>query len=84
MTNEVPNPGSDAARALGCRCPVLDNGHGQGRGNGTFWIVQGCPIHGFGQCSHLVGGEKCAQPSSGAAHDISVHGSHRYVPEAMK
>ena len=39
----LPNPGSDEAIALGCICPVLDNGHG--RGPGPFWQVEGCPVH---------------------------------------
>ena len=39
----APSPGSDAALAMGCTCPVLDNGHGMGRGDGGF--VQGCPVH---------------------------------------
>ena len=39
-----PNPGSDEAIALGCTCPVLDNGHG--RGSGPFWITVDCPLHG--------------------------------------
>ena len=39
----LPNPGSDEAIALGCICPVRDNGHG--RGPGPFWQVEGCPIH---------------------------------------
>jgi hypothetical protein len=39
----VPNPGSDAALKLGCKCPVLDNGHG--RGDGPFWISSDCKMH---------------------------------------
>lgn len=46
------NPGSDAARALGCTCPVLDNGRGRsawGRsslyGDPVFWISGDCPLH---------------------------------------
>ncbi len=39
-----PNPGSDAARDVGCNCPVLDNGHG--RGDGPFWVRMDCPLHG--------------------------------------
>lgn len=43
-----PNPGSDAALDLGCRCPVMDNA--QGRGNpmygGDFVISGDCPLHG--------------------------------------
>lgn len=38
-----PNPGSDAALEMGCKCPVLDNGHG--KGSGPFWITEGCPVH---------------------------------------
>ena len=49
----IPNPGSDEAIALGCTCPVLDNGHGAGyfggitdeHGNITFIINCECPIH---------------------------------------
>jgi hypothetical protein len=46
-----PNPGSQEAIELGCRCPVIDNGHGQGayQENGVwlFWINGDCPIHGL-------------------------------------
>jgi len=52
-----PDPGSDAAIALGCTCPVLDNNHGAGVGctgwliddtgfDGLFWINNACPLHG--------------------------------------
>lgn len=42
-----PNPGSAEALALGCRCPVLDNGHGKGSGwgLGAFWISDACELH---------------------------------------
>ncbi len=45
---EKPNPGSDEAIALGCTCPVIDNGHGKGSGHGEglFWTTEGCPLHG--------------------------------------
>jgi hypothetical protein len=39
-------PGSDAAIATGCTCPVLDNGHGAGIGKGRYWISGACPVHG--------------------------------------
>ncbi len=43
-------PGSDKATAHGCTCPVLDNGHGQGRpghdGHPLYWIAYDCPLHG--------------------------------------
>lgn len=43
----APKPGSDEAVALGCACPVLDNGHGKGRADGNFWVNGDCPLHGF-------------------------------------
>ena len=33
-----PNPGSKEARAMNCKCPILDNGHG-------FVISMDCPLH---------------------------------------
>ena len=47
-TTDVPNPGSDEALALGCKCPVLDNNHGVGGcdwGEGTWWYNGDCPLH---------------------------------------
>jgi len=51
MTDEpiAPTPGSDAAVAQGCLCPVLDNAHGRGAGlygPDAFWINGNCPLHG--------------------------------------
>lgn len=45
--DDTPPPGSDEALDQGCKCPVLDNGHGDGRfGNGEqFVYVMGCPVH---------------------------------------
>ena len=46
---EVPNPGSDEAVAMGCICPVMDNCYGRGylvAGSGSFCIRTNCPIHG--------------------------------------
>ena len=43
----VPNPGSDAALDLGCKCPVLDNGHGR-RPDPAFggWVINAdCTVH---------------------------------------
>ena len=52
MSAILPNPpGSPEAVALGCICPVLDNGHGKGcgmkddQGNILFWYRSDCPIH---------------------------------------
>ena len=39
-----PNPGSDEARAMNCKCPILDNGYGKGCG-GEFVIRLDCPLH---------------------------------------
>lgn len=42
-------PGSDEALAAGCKCPVLDNGHGRGVGGDGeargWWISEDCPLH---------------------------------------
>lgn len=48
-------PGSDRARAAGCRCPVLDNNHGrfplqppdEAFPDGAWWITSDCPLHGI-------------------------------------
>jgi hypothetical protein len=39
------NPGGDKAIKKGCTCPPLDNGHGHGRGDGTFWVDPHCKLH---------------------------------------
>lgn len=47
---QTPNPGSQEARRQGCRCPVIDNHSGRGRGgDGAHygWYMSGdCPLHG--------------------------------------
>ena len=54
---DVPNPGSDEARAQGCECPILDNEYGRGipwpRADGldpreypSFYVNDECPLHG--------------------------------------
>ena len=50
MSDPKPNPGSAEAIAQGCKCPVLDNGHGKGcgreiDGKPVFWINGECPVH---------------------------------------
>lgn len=45
MSYDTPTPGSDAAREQGCKCPVIDNHYGRGRGDGQFWISENCPLH---------------------------------------
>lgn len=45
------NPGSDEAQRAGCKCPVMDNHHGQGMPypeGPRFWINDECPLHGTG------------------------------------
>jgi len=49
---DIPNPGSPAAKALGCKCPRMDNAYGAGcgrvgeDGKPLFWIHEACPLHG--------------------------------------
>jgi len=43
-------PGSPAAVAAGCKCPVMDNAHGRGAWGSEgpkaiFYITEGCPLH---------------------------------------
>jgi hypothetical protein len=55
VTAPTPNPGSLEAIVAGCRCPVMDNGHGRGylggvldpeTGEPVFVIAADCPLHG--------------------------------------
>lgn len=47
----MTNPGSSAAKRLGCTCPTLDNRYGEGAvldgqvDPGQFFISPDCPIH---------------------------------------
>lgn len=49
FTEQMLNPGSAEALNRGCRCPVLDNAYGKGRGcDGArfgWWINADCPLH---------------------------------------
>ena len=47
MNNPVPNPGSDEALQLGCKCAVLDNNHGLYAPwpPDGWWITETCPVH---------------------------------------
>jgi len=42
-----PNPGSNAALKLGCRCAVMDNNHGKWSPYPPdgWWISENCPLH---------------------------------------
>ena len=44
---DTPNPGSDAAIAIGCTCPRMDNGRGRGYMGvaGLFVYSADCPVH---------------------------------------
>jgi hypothetical protein len=51
----IPNPGSQAALDLGCKCPVMDNNHGkfapwhdERTGVTGWWFNLKCAIHGTG------------------------------------
>lgn len=52
LEQEFLPPGSDAALDAGCRCPVLDNGHGRGfpgkGGKTDYWINPTCELPGHG------------------------------------
>ena len=50
-TETIPNPGSPAAVARGCTCPVYDNAHGAGMGQDehgqvVYVMSEDCPLHG--------------------------------------
>lgn len=65
MSSEIPPPGSDAALALGCRCPVLDNAHGRGiptRDGPAYWISTACSLHGSGTRLPVIVAAPCALP----------------------
>jgi hypothetical protein len=43
-----PSPGSDAAVAAGCNCPIFDNARGKGwLCSGIFIMRDDCPLHGI-------------------------------------
>jgi hypothetical protein len=43
---DIPNPGSRKAIKAGCKCPVLDNGHGWGYiVQGQYVMMEDCPLH---------------------------------------
>lgn len=46
MAEPVPPPGSDAALALGCSCPVVDNARGRGVEGRGFTVNCACEVHG--------------------------------------
>ena len=47
--NKIPPPGSQEAIDQGCKCPVLDNGHGRGAyikdDEWIFWYSTDCDLH---------------------------------------
>jgi hypothetical protein len=47
----LPSPGSAAALARGCKCPILDNNHGEFPPHqpDQWWVHPRCPLHGFGR-----------------------------------
>jgi len=49
-TDKPPPPGSSEAYSMGCKCPILDNGHGLGYMGqaGVFVYNETCPLHGLG------------------------------------
>lgn len=62
---KAPNPGSKAARDIGCRCPVLDNAGGRGAWgsegpDAVFFVNEDCPVHGKGGAADS-GGEAAGE-----------------------
>lgn len=59
MSAEKPNPGSDEARAAGCKCPVMDNNHGKYAPYPPdgWWMVGDCPVHQYPAPVEQEGGE---------------------------
>lgn len=58
-----PAPGSEEARALGCRCPVVHTLRRFGLEDGLEWtvmMVEDCPVHGQGG-----GGDACVARTGG-------------------
>lgn len=56
-----PNPGSEDALRLGCRCPVMDNNHGQyppfpaGEDREEGWYVSmRCMVHAWPEKPHTL------------------------------
>lgn len=53
MNETVPDPGTAKAIALGCSCPIIDNGYGKGwmggvkdeNGDPVFVYTVGCKLH---------------------------------------
>ena len=63
MSESTPNPGSKEARALGCRCPVMDNNSGKWapRPPDGWWISMACELHAWKAKEELInlnGGKK--------------------------
>lgn len=44
---DTPKPGSPEAITAGCKCPVIDNGHGLGYLGqaGVYVYNEDCPLH---------------------------------------
>jgi hypothetical protein len=45
---KIPNPGTEEAQKLGCKCPMIDNHFGKGvriKGKIVFWYNGDCKPH---------------------------------------
>lgn len=48
------------AYGFGCKCPILDNRHGEGYQPGKLWIIaRACPLH--GKLKSVLGEETLAR-----------------------
>jgi hypothetical protein len=79
-------PGSDEALDAGCTCPVLDNGHGAGRGGDGArygWVISGtCKLHAVGYIGYVdaVGYLLCRECGDESLGD---HPECRVWPDAL-
>jgi hypothetical protein len=75
MATEL-KPGSDAALAQGCTCPVMDNAHGKGfMGQAGAFVTRGnCPLHGGATFKSTHGAGVDIGDSFGKGLDLPEHG----------
>jgi hypothetical protein len=59
---DIPKPGSKEAILDGCKCPIIDNEYGLGRGGNGFefgWFVnEDCPLHGTQDYNSFINKEQ--------------------------
>lgn len=70
-TKQKPKPGSRAAQAAGCTCPVMDNHHGAGRGGDGkrhgWYFREDCRLHGDEVAETVISKPKAERKNPGFA-----------------